>query len=486
MAREVILINTNVLKPPVSPVGLEYVAEALVKAGVPVRAIDLPFERDWRASLHKVLKSTEVLFVGVSVRNTDDCSFISGKSFLPWIRDVVGEVKKHTDAPVFLGGVGFSIMPEVVVQATGADGGIEYDGEDAIVALVKALASGTDYESIPNVVYRQGDKIIRNPRQNVDLSRIPARRRNVFNNKLYEVQGAMVGIETKRGCGQKCIYCADPVAKGTRTRLRPPHLVAQEFSNLMTQGVTYFHLCDHEFNLPISHAKEVCQALIGSGLGSKTHWYTYCAPVPFDRELALLMKSAGCKGINFGVDSLDDGMLKRLGRNYTSDEVRRLAEFLNSEGINYLFDFLVGGPGETPETVSTTIERVKQYNLKGAGMAVGVRVYPGTRLGRHLETGKVKDGLHSTEPGNPASPLFYLSPALGENVTGIIRELVDDDPRFMVLAAPGEKGSYNYAGDDLLSRLIKEGARGAYWDIIRKYQTSISNNQVPTPFPPLD
>jgi radical SAM superfamily enzyme YgiQ (UPF0313 family) len=483
MPREVVLINTNVLKPPVSPVGLEYVAEALVNANIPLHIIDLAFELDWRAALHNNLKSDGVLFVGVSVRNTDDCSFISGQSFLPWIKDVVAEVKKHTDAPVFLGGVGFSVMPETVVRATGADGGIECDGEDAIVALAKVLASDGSYEPVPNLVFRRGNQIIHNPRVFADLYRVPARKRNVFDNKLYEAQGAIVGIETKRGCGQGCIYCADPVAKGAQTRLRPPALVAREFHNLLAQGVTYFHLCDHEFNLPRSHAKAVCRVLIEGGLGSKIRWYTYCAPTPFDRELASLMKAAGCAGINFGVDSLDDGMLRRLGRQHTSEEVRRLAELLNGEGINYLFDFLIGGPGETPETVRRTIERVRQFDIKSAGVAVGVRVYPGTRLSREVDNGRMREGLHTAEPGNPASPVFYLSPALGEDVAGLVRELVGEDPRFMMLAAPGEKGSYNYAGDDLLSRLIKEGARGAYWDILRKHQTPNSSDQVPTPFP---
>jgi radical SAM superfamily enzyme YgiQ (UPF0313 family) len=469
MAREVVLINANVLQPPVSPVGLEYVAESVMRAGLPLRVVDLAFEKDWRACLRRELKADEVLFIGVSVRNTDDCSFISGKSFLPWIHEVVTEVKKHTDAPVFLGGVGFSVMPDIVVQATGADGGIAGDGEDAVVALAQAILHKEGVESLPNLVFRKHGTIIRNPRNEVDLTRLPAPARSVFNNKWYEAQGAMVGIETKRGCGQSCIYCADPVAKGSRARLRSPQVVAQEFGNLVAQGVTWFHLCDSEFNLPLTHAKDVCRALIESGLGNRIRWYTYCAPSPFDRELAALMKAAGCAGINFGVDSLDNGQLRRLERHYSSEDVRQLVDLLNQESFNYLFDFMVGAPGETPETVQTTIERVKQYGIEAAGIAVGVRVYPGTRLARDLKEDKISNGLHPAHDRKPETPLFYLSPALGEDVTGFIHNLVGDDPRFLLLAAPGEKGSYNYAGDNLLSRLIQEGARGAYWDILRKH-----------------
>ena len=34
MTRAILLINTNVARPPVNPVGLEYVGEALIEAGV--------------------------------------------------------------------------------------------------------------------------------------------------------------------------------------------------------------------------------------------------------------------------------------------------------------------------------------------------------------------------------------------------------------------------------------------------------------------
>ena len=55
MAGSFLLINTNVTQPPVSPVGLEYVGEALVRAKVPVQVLDLALESDWKAALAKEL-----------------------------------------------------------------------------------------------------------------------------------------------------------------------------------------------------------------------------------------------------------------------------------------------------------------------------------------------------------------------------------------------------------------------------------------------
>ncbi|MBU2608409.1 MAG: radical SAM protein, partial [Chloroflexi bacterium] len=231
---------------------------------------------------------------------------------------------------------------------------------------------------------------------------------------------------------------------------------------------SWFHLCDSEFNQPIRHAKEVCQSIIRAGLGDRLRWYCYCSPVPFDHDLIRLMKQAGCAGINFGVDSLCDEQLLRLGRGHSTSDIKQLVSLLQDDEINYLFDLLVGGPGETEETVKTTIERVRELDIPLAGIASGVRIYPGTPLGKAIASGAVKGRLYP-ETGQPDhEPFFYVSPDLGDDISALIKELVAGDPRFLVLVSPEEERSYNYADDEALCNLIKEGARGAYWDIIRR------------------
>ena len=462
-----LLINTNVARPPVSPVGLEYVGEALVEAKMPVQVLDLAFETDWKAALASAIRE-EPLVVGLTVRNTDDCCFATRKSFLPWISEVVTEVRRLTQAFVLLGGSGFSVMPEPILRLTRADAGIAGDGEEAVLALARCLMNREDISQLPNIVYWYKGNIVCNPRVDVDLRRLPMPRRRLFDNRGYEEVGAMVGIETKRGCSQRCIFCADPVARGSTIRLRPPLTVVQEFQDLLAQGVSWFHLGDSEFNLPITHAKEVCQAVIQAGIGDKLRWYCYCSPTPFDYELASLMKRAGCAGINFGVDSLCNEQLSRLGRSHSTSDIQQLLPLLKEEKLNYIFDLIIGGPGETKETVKATIQKVRELNIPLAGMAVGIRVYPGTPLCQAIANGSIKGGLYPGVEHTFSEPIFYLSPSLGPDAPALINEFVADDRRFLVLSSPEEAGSYNYADDEALCQLIQEGARGAYWDIISR------------------
>lgn len=326
--RPFVLINTNVTRPPVSPVGLEYVAETLEQAGISISVIDLAFEVDWRKAIRRQLVNSEPIAVGLTVRNIDDSSFISKRSFLPWISEIVEETRKHTKSPIVLGGVGFSIMPGAVLETVLADVGIHGDGEEATLLLAQALIAKENISTLPNIIYWHEGKMVGNPKVDVDLDHFPQARRRLFDNRRYERIGAMVGVETKRGCSESCIFCADPLAKGKKARLRPPAVVVQELHNLAEQGISWLHFCDSEFNLPITHAKEICRTIIQHRLGDRLRWYCYCSPISFDRELAKLMKKSGCAGVNFGIDSLCDEQLLRLNRRHTLEDVIDLVRIL--------------------------------------------------------------------------------------------------------------------------------------------------------------
>ena len=84
------------------------------------------------------------------------------------------------------------------------------------------------------------------------------------------------------------------------------------------------------------------------------------------------------------------------------------------------------------------------------GMAVGVRIYPRTPVAKAIANGLIKNGLHPNIRQTPHEPIFYLSPPLGDDAFTLIQELVKGDPRFLLLSAPAEKGSYNYADDEAL------------------------------------
>lgn len=482
----VTLVNPNRMKPGVAPIALEYLAESLAAAGHRVEILDLCFSDNWQADADAHFASSRPDLIGMTIRNTDDCYFASQDFFVPFYKEVVSRIKSLTEAPVVLGGAGLSVSAPAIVNFTGADYAIVGEGEVSLVLLAEALDRAA-LSGIPGLVYRDGGAIVSNPPQWMDMADLPIRSRRWLDNRRYFEEGGQAGIETKRGCDGTCIYCADPLGKGRICRLRPPAHVISEIRALLDQGIDCFHLCDAEFNMPISHAEAVCREIIASGLAGKFRWYAYASAAPFTDELADLMVRAGCVGIDFGADHGDDLILKTLGRDFTSDDVRRTAEICHRHGITFMYDLLIGGPRETFDSVRTTIDLMKEISPSRVGVSVGVRIYNGTGLANMVRSKGISTSnpcLHGAIEGNDnfLLPIYYISPEVGLGVMDFISTLVEGDPRFLHATPDQLDGNYNYNDNSVLVQAIKAGYRGAYWDTLRRIHEGLppsSNPKVP-------
>jgi radical SAM superfamily enzyme YgiQ (UPF0313 family) len=150
-----------------------------------------------------------------------------------------------------------------------------------------------------------------------------------------------------------------------------------------------------------------------------------------------------------------------------------------------MLDLLLGGPGETPETLAESIRFFKQIDPDGVGAALGLRIYPGTAIHRQL----VAEGPMESSPGlrrhydgrvELVRPTFYISPAIGPHPARLVRELIGGDSRFfqpeddgpVPSGNPGDDtteaapGDHNYSANRALLEAIAAGERGAYWDIL--------------------
>lgn len=465
------------MRPPVAPLALDYLAAALEVAGYRPELLDLTWAADTQQAIASYFRHHQPILVGFTLRNTDDCYLASRYSCLPYARQVVALLRGHTDAPIVVGGCGFSIMPVPLLVEIGADFGLAGEGEESLPRLVEALARGEDPRSLPGLVYRADGGVHCNPLQFAPLAELPLSPRAFLDNLRYWREGGQGGFETKRGCAGSCIYCADPVAKGRQVRLRNPRDVAQEIVNLAAQGVFHLHTCDAEFNLPPDHALAVCEELIVSGLAERVRWWAYCAPGPFDEQLAAKMKRAGCVGIDFGADHGCDEQLARLGRAHRVEDLERVAYLCHKHDLVFMFDLLLGAPGETRQTVRQTIELMQRLQPSRVGISAGVRVYPGTPLAAQVlgyPLGQ-QPGLVGELENNDSltRPVFYIAPALGVDFSAYLAELITGDQRFFYPDPAAKGADYNYRENRVLVEAIAAGHRGAYWDILRRLQEGL-------------
>jgi radical SAM superfamily enzyme YgiQ (UPF0313 family) len=474
------LVNANRMMPPIAPVGLEYVAGAARRAGLEVEVLDLCLAADPAGLQEAHFARSSPELVGVSFRNVDDCFWPGGSWFVPELAALVESIRRQCEAPIVLGGVGYSVFARELFERCGADFGVRGDGEQALVALVGELRGRRRFEKVDGLLWREGGVIRENPPAWPQAWSAPTGR-DLIDNRTYFRRGGQIGVETRRGCPRKCLYCADPIAKGAQSRPRSPVEVAEEFESLSAQGIDVVHLCDAEFNVPADQARAVCEELTRRRLGERVRWYAYLAVVPFDAELAQAMRRAGCVGINFTGDSASPAMLKMYRQPHGRDDLAEAVRLCRAEGIAVMIDLLLGGPGETPQSVRETIEFLRRIGPDCAGAALGVRLYPGTAMAALVAA----EGPLATNPAihrryagpiDLVRPTFYVSPALGPQPARLVRELIDGDPRFFTpvdsepAAEPcaGPSTDHNYNDNQALVDAVAAGARGAYWDILRK------------------
>jgi len=225
-----------------------------------------------------------------------------------------------------------------------------------------------------------------------------------------------------------------PQIEGQNYRFRALKSVSSELNQLIQNGIRKVFICDSEFNMPRQSAERVCSAWIQEGISDRFQWCAYVNPTPFDLELARLMKRASCAGLTFTADSGSDSILKAYGKNYRARDLEKVAEICNHLKITFGFTLLLGGPGETIQTMEESTKLMKDLNPDLVQVITGVRVYPNTPLASRVLEDAISSNpnLHGHIDGNRQflHPIYYISEAVGPEIQTIVKDIIGEDPRF--------------------------------------------------------
>ena len=143
--------NTEQINMPVLPLGMACVAAATQSAGHDINTVNLMMARDVRALLKESVVSYQPDVIGISVRNIDDQIMGNSNFLLDSVRAVVSECRRLSDAPIVLGGAGYSIFPKSALNYLKADMGIQGEGERSFVMLLERIERRANISEIPGL-----------------------------------------------------------------------------------------------------------------------------------------------------------------------------------------------------------------------------------------------------------------------------------------------------------------------------------------------
>ena len=402
---KVLLISANTERMNILPLplGPAFVAASTRRAGHDVVLLNLMFEGDTKSAIQDCVSEFRPEVIGISVRNIDDQNMADPKFLLTPIREVVVTCRHLCHVPIVLGGAGYSIFPASALRYLGADMGIQGEGETTFPALLECLTKGAQVCGLPGL-YLPGQPLPkRSFAQNLDS--LPLPEPGLWIPAISGRAEFWVPIQSRRGCALDCSYCSTSAIEGRALRSRSPEAIATWMRQLVSSGFTNFNFVDNTFNLPADYAKELCRKILERGLGINFWCIIYSKWI--DRELVELMARAGCREISLGFESGSDRVLESLNKQFKAEEVRTVSKMFADVGIFRRGFLLVGGPGETKESVEESLAFADSLDLDAMKVTVGLRIYPETPLAASaLAEGVIQpvDDL--------LRPRFYLAPQL--------------------------------------------------------------------------
>lgn len=431
----------------VFPLGLALIDAALRQAGHESLLLDL---NSSPVSITQAITSFRPDIVGISLRNIDDVMIGKREVFFSPLAGLCREVRETCDAAIVLGGSGFSIFPERLLALSGADYGIQGEGEASFLRLLDALENRANPLNIPGLIFRRNREILSNPQICWPVDGNPHASRTPELTRYYLDRSTMLNVQTQRGCSFACCYCTYPVIEGARFRRRHPDDIANEFTDMERSGCQYVFVVDSVFNSSPAHVRAVCETLVKRG--SNIAWGCFLRPAGLTQELLDLMARAGLAHIEFGSDSFSNEVLREYGKRFLFDDILQSSDCARRAGVDFCHFLICGGPGETRGTLQESFDNSHRIASNLVFPSVGMRIYPDTPLDK-----RARQEGHLAPDADLLTPAYYLSPGFSEeNLTAILLEFSRQSPHW-IFGKPSEAYLRRTA------RLRRQGAVGPLW-----------------------
>jgi len=374
------------------PQGLAYIATVLLREGYEVEIYNQDMHHYPESHLLQYLNTEKFDVIGLS--------FIAGYYQYKKALKISEAINRSQNRPFYIiGGHGPTPEPEYFLEKTGADAIVMGEGEITIVELLDALKNKKPFHQIKGIAFRDGDNVIINERRALieDVDSLPFPAYGLFPMEYYRLlrephcskADFVVPMLSGRGCTFRCNFCYR-MDKGFRPR--SSEYIIEEIKFLKANyGITYVVFGDELLMSSRNRTIELCNDFIKRKID--VHWDCNGRLNYVEKDVLNLMKKAGCVFINYGIESMDDQILKNMNKALTTKQIIKGIEATLEAGISPGFNIIFGNIGENKGTLRKGVDFLLKYD-DGAQMRTirPVTPYPGCALYYYaIEEGLLKD-----------------------------------------------------------------------------------------------
>ena len=374
------------------PLGIAYIAAVLKKEGHDVQIYNQDVHHYPEEHLTEYLNKNHFDVIGIGV--------IAGYYQYRKLLKLSEAINNAKNKPVYiLGGHGPAPEPDFFLDKTKADVIVIGEGESTIIELLNALENKRDLKLVKGIAFRDGTEThITERRQLIEnIDSIPFPAYELFPMEYYRLMREphisnsefSMQILSGRGCIFECNFCYR-MDKGHRPRNNGSII---EEINLLKKNyaISYINFMDELLMSSKERTIKFCEDLIKSKVNIK--WFCNGRLNFATKEVLKIMREAGCVFINYGIECMDDQILKNMKKSLNIKQITNGIEETLAAGISPGYNIIFGNIGENKETLNKGVEFLIKYDDCAQFRTIRpVTPYPGSPLYYYaLEKGLIKD-----------------------------------------------------------------------------------------------
>lgn len=377
-------------------IGVEYLSACLKSEG---HTTDLIFDPGFddtfyfRAPFLKRLNRYPRLIQHVGEFKPDVLAVSSISNTYPYIRELVGEIKKRYRCYTIIGGAHASAIPEYIIREGLFDAVCVGEGEGALIELLHYLEEGESPLSLKNFYFLQGREVIKNPLRPLveDLDTLPFPDKDLF--YKYGAFSTTLAVLSGRGCPYSCNFCVNGQLKtmyqnlGSYIRRYSPERMLSELKYFIARyPVKRINFQDDIFTMNKRWLAQFCELYPGS---INLPFQCNVHPRFVSDETAGLLKEAGCVSVCMGVQSAVQNKRKELlGRNETNEDIQTAVDLLKKYRLPVYLEYIFGLPDESLEDIVENITFNRKLQPTNTATFV-LYPFPGTSLLQNCRKSKI-------------------------------------------------------------------------------------------------
>ena len=364
------------------PFFLAYAASVLLEHGVSVRIIDAIAENMDYSNFIKLINEIEPKLIIAEVST-------------PSLENDLDILKKinRKNTKIAVCGLDFNIrQPDFLRKNNFIDFVMVGEYEYAALDLFRHINNDAKLKEVLGIIYRDNGDIKVNPTRPLieDLDKLPWPLREQLPMEQYmdapgNIETPSVQMLASRGCPFQCIFCAWPqlMYNSNRYRMRKPEAIVDEMEYLIKgRKFKSVYFDDDTFNINKKNVLAICREINERRL--EIPWAIMARADTMDEEMLVKMKEAGLYAVKYGVESADQTLLDKAGKNMNLRQAERMISFTKAIGIKTHLTFTFGLPGETQDSIKRTIDYALELNPATLQFSI-MTPYPGTEYYNRLD-----------------------------------------------------------------------------------------------------